>query len=223
MIPIVCFVGRTNAGKTSVLEKVIADFKSRGYRLAVVKHDVHGFELDREGKDSWKLKQAGATEVILSSPSKVGIIRDVESDTPLDEIRARYVGQVDLIIAEGYKRDSHPKVEVSREEVSRELLCGPDDNLIAVISDYAVATDAACFGLDETSKLVDFLADRFLQDDRKRLVRLRVNGRSIHLKDFVQEAIAGTLRGLVSTLRGARDPKSILVEVDGEDRGEEKD
>ncbi|MDP2972779.1 MAG: molybdopterin-guanine dinucleotide biosynthesis protein B, partial [Deltaproteobacteria bacterium] len=87
MIPIISIVGKSDSGKTTFIEKLLPELVRRGYRVATVKHDVHGFEVDREGKDSWRHKQAGAHTVIISSPTKVALIRDVEKDLRLDEIR----------------------------------------------------------------------------------------------------------------------------------------
>jgi len=87
MVPIVSIVGKSDSGKTTLIEKLLPALTGRGYRVATVKHDVHGFEVDQEGKDSWRHKQAGAHTVVISSPNKVALIRDVERDLTLDEIR----------------------------------------------------------------------------------------------------------------------------------------
>ena len=96
MIPIISIVGKSDSGKTTLIEKLVPELTRKGYRVATVKHDVHGFEVDREGKDSWRHKQAGAHTVIISSPQKIALIRDVEKDSTLDEIRRRWVQDVDL-------------------------------------------------------------------------------------------------------------------------------
>ena len=96
MIPIISIVGKSDSGKTTLIEKLVPELTRRGYRVATVKHDVHGFEVDREGKDSWRHKQAGAHTVVISSPQKIALIRDVEKDSTLDEIRRRWVQDVDL-------------------------------------------------------------------------------------------------------------------------------
>ena len=83
MIPIVSIVGKSDSGKTTLIEKLLPELGRRGYRVATVKHDVHGFEVDREGKDSWRHKKAGAHTVVISSPLKVAVIRDVDHDAEL--------------------------------------------------------------------------------------------------------------------------------------------
>ena len=89
MIPIISIVGKSDSGKTTLIEKLVPELTRRGYRVATVKHDIHGFEVDREGKDSWRHKQAGAHTVVISSPQKIALIRDVEKDLTLDEIREK--------------------------------------------------------------------------------------------------------------------------------------
>jgi molybdopterin-guanine dinucleotide biosynthesis protein B len=98
MIPIVSIVGKSGSGKTTLIEKLVPELTRRGHRVATVKHDVHGFEVDREGKDSWRHKKAGAHTVVISSPEKAALIRDVERDLNLAEIRDKLIQEVDLIL-----------------------------------------------------------------------------------------------------------------------------
>jgi len=155
--PIVCFVGRSGVGKTTVIESVVSELKRRGLRVGVIKHDAHDFEMDRPGKDTWRFSQAGADAVAISSPRKVALIERVEREWPLDEVVALLRQRVDIVLAEGYKRDTtKPKVEVSRAEVGGPLLCS-DEELWAVVSDWAPPTKAPRFDLSQAGELVDFL------------------------------------------------------------------
>src|SRR3990172_6372489 len=149
MIPIISIVGKSDSGKTTLIEKLLPELVRRGYGIATVKHDVHGFEVDREGKDSWRHKKAGAHTVIISSPQKVALIRDVEKDLSLDELREKLVQDVDLILSEGYKKDIQPKIEIFRKEKHQELLCTPQDNLVAIVSNQSFDIGVPCYGLDD--------------------------------------------------------------------------
>ena len=161
MIPIVSVVGKSGAGKTTFLEELIREIKRRGYRLAVVKHDTHGFEIDRPGKDTWRMAQAGSDVVVISSPEKMAMIKKTGRDLPLDEI-AQYIGDdVDLILSEGYKREDKPKIEVSRREVSSELLC-TEDELLALATDQEFDINVPHFALDDVRGLVDLLERQVL-------------------------------------------------------------
>ena len=163
MIPILSIVGKSDVGKTTLLEKIVRELRSRGYRVATVKHDAHSFDIDHEGKDSWRHKQAGAVLSVISSPSKLALVADMDHDLTLAEIRQEFIQGVDIIISEGYKREDHPKIEVHRSELRRDLLCVDDDNLIAIAGDPTdPPTHVPLFDLDQPGALCDFIEARLL-------------------------------------------------------------
>ena len=105
-VPIVCFVGKSNSGKTTFIERVIPELVRGGYKIATVKHAGHGFDLDTEGKDSWRHKQAGASSVVILSKGSMAMFADVSDQLKVEDIRDRYLdGSYDLIIAEGWKHE----------------------------------------------------------------------------------------------------------------------
>lgn len=157
MVPIISIVGKSNSGKTTLIEKLIPEFKRRGYRVGTIKHHLHEFEVDQPGKDSWRHARAGADAVAIASPSKLAFVAATPVDLSLDELRDRYFQDVDLVIAEGYKGSTHPKVEVYRSGLHDKPLFFQDDHLLATVSDVALDTGSPCFGLDEILPLVDFL------------------------------------------------------------------
>jgi molybdopterin-guanine dinucleotide biosynthesis adapter protein len=164
MIPIVSVVGKSDSGKTTLLEKLIPTLTARGFRIAVIKHDAHRFEIDHEGKDSWRHKQAGAAVTVISSPGKLAMVADTDHDHSLSEIRDALIRDVDLILSEGYKRETHPKIEVYRSEMHRELLCQEDDNLIAIAGDPSNPPhNVPVFDLNDPGPLCDFIEERFLK------------------------------------------------------------
>lgn len=165
MIPIVSIVGKSNSGKTTLLEKLIPELKQKGYRVATVKHDVHGFEIDQEGKDTWKHAKAGADTVIISSPKKLAMIKCVDEEYSLDRLESSVISDVDIILSEGYKKADKPKIEVFRSGVHKELLCTKDDNLIAIASDRKFDRGVPCFDINDARGLADLLEKTFL--DRK--------------------------------------------------------
>jgi molybdopterin-guanine dinucleotide biosynthesis protein B len=164
MIPIVSIVGKSDSGKTFLIEQLVSALTSRGYRIATIKHDVHGFEMDREGKDSWRHKQAGASTVIVSSPTKIAMIKEVEQEESLEWIRDTWIRDVDLILTEGYKRADYPKVEVSLFTASDELICAEQSRLVAVVSKHGVSLDVPVFSEEEIPRFVDWVEERFLRD-----------------------------------------------------------
>lgn len=158
--PIVSIVARhSNSGKTTLLEKLLRETKRRGWRVAVVKHDAHEFEIDKPGKDTWRFAQAGADVVAISSSQKMAIIETREIERTLDEVIER-LPEVDLVFTEGYKHGNKPKIEVFRSEVHHELFSKPEE-LIAIASDVQFDVGVPCFDLDDASGICDFLAEKY--------------------------------------------------------------
>jgi len=164
MIPIVSIVGKSNSGKTTLIEKLIAELTRRGFRVATIKHNRHGFDIDHEGKDSWRHKQAGAVATVVASPGRIALIEDTSKDYDLVEIRDIYIRNADIILAEGYKKNPHPKIEVFRTDLMRERLCGPEDNLIALAADKPVSADVPWFDWNDAARLSDLIMERFLSN-----------------------------------------------------------
>jgi molybdopterin-guanine dinucleotide biosynthesis protein B len=214
MIPIISIVGKSDSGKTTLIEKLVPELTRRGYRIATVKHDVHGFEVDREGKDSWRHKQAGAHTVVISSPKKVALIRDVEKDLTLEEIRERLIQDVDLILSEGYKKDVQPKIEIFRKEKHKELLCTKEDNLIAIVSDKKFRVGVSCFFLDDIRGVAEFIEKKYLQSKREGDVSLKVDGKKIPMTPFVKSFVTHTIKGMLTSLKGCENPERIEIHIE---------
>ncbi len=159
MIPVLSIVGKSDVGKTTLLEKLIRELKRRGYRVATVKHDAHSFELDHPGKDTWRHAQAGSDHVVIASPARIAHIQRVERELTLPEIAAT-IDDVDIILTEGYKRGPAKKIEVSRAEKGNELLCTREE-LIAIAADQPFDMDVPQFGLDAAAGLVDLIEQEF--------------------------------------------------------------
>ena len=163
MIPVISFIGRSGSGKTTYLEKLIAELKSRGHRLGVIKHDIHGFEMDHPGKDTWRHAQAGADVVCISSAEKFAMIKKMDRDMPLDEIVAK-LDDVDLVLVEGYKNHSVLRVEIFRKTAGLEALNRPED-LFAVISDVPLLyPDLPHFDLDCPVAFADYIEKRIREN-----------------------------------------------------------
>ena len=155
-IPVISVVGAgSNSGKTTLLEKIIREAKARGWRVATIKHDVHNFEMDQPGKDTWRFAQAGADIVAISSPQKFAFLENVTEDQPLDDLIARIKG-VDVIFTEGYKTGNKPKIEVFRSGVHEKLFCRQEE-LIAVVTDAELDPGVPTFGLDDIAGICDLL------------------------------------------------------------------
>ena len=162
MIPIVSIIGKSNTGKTTLIEGLIREITHRGYRVATIKHNRHGFEIDHEGKDSWKHRRAGAHLTVIASPEQVALIEDTKKDYTIAELRDRYIREVDIILIEGYKKNPYPKIEVYRKEISARPLANREDNLIAIVTDDPVTVDVPRFHKEDIVELSDLIVDLFL-------------------------------------------------------------
>jgi molybdopterin-guanine dinucleotide biosynthesis protein MobB len=166
-VPVVSIVAKSGTGKTTLLEKLIGNLKQKGYRVGAVKHDAHRFDIDHEGKDSWRLTQAGADTMVISSPEKIAMVKqhgDQEEPGPTDIVDG-YFGDVDIVLTEGFKKNSFPKIEVHRKQRSDKLLCRGESNdpaLLAVASDEKLDLDVPVFNIDDAEGISDYIERRFL-------------------------------------------------------------
>lgn len=163
MIPVFSVIAsRSNVGKTTALCSIIKELKSRGYRVATIKHHGHDFDIDHPGKDTWMHAEAGADIVAISSPHKIAIIEQVEEEYTLDEVISK-IENVDIIITEGYKRENKPKVEVFRKEISKDVFA-KEEELIAMITDTHIDKKIPQFKFSEIINLVDLIEFKFLNN-----------------------------------------------------------
>ena len=161
---VVSFVAKSGTGKTTLLEKVIAGLKEQGYRVGVIKHDAHRFDIDHPGKDSYRLAAAGADTMLIASPEKLAIVKKYQEAPPVEELIGTYFQDVDIVLTEGFKQSGMPKVEVHRMERSDTLLCRGekhDPTLIAVASDAPLQLDVPVLDLNDHTQVVQFLVEYF--------------------------------------------------------------
>ena len=210
MVPIVRIVGKTGVGKTFIMERLVAELKSRGYRIATVKHSAHDIDLDREGKDSWQHAQAGSDTVVISSPHKFAMISKADHDQSLGEL-SRYIGlDFDIILAEGFKHDKGPKIEVHRKELGGDLMCA-QEGLTAVVTNEPIELNVPRFSPEDTAGLADLIEKVFLTKDEQEAVALFVNGEPVPLNSFVRGIFINILSGMVASLK--RIPKANSIEI----------
>jgi molybdopterin-guanine dinucleotide biosynthesis protein B len=164
-VPVISMVGKSGVGKTTALERVIREIKRRGYKVGTVKHDTHGFDVDKPGKDSWRHARAGSDAVVISGPRKMALIRQLDSEVPLDDI-VQLMDDVDLVITEGYKQGDKPKIEITRQERGTRLLCRPEE-LIGIMADYPVDMPVPQFALEDAAGVVDLLERLYLRETRQ--------------------------------------------------------
>lgn len=156
-IPLISIVGTSKSGKTTFIEKLIPVFKKKGLKVATIKHHHLDFEIDRVGKDTYKHKKAGSSTVILSSPHKIALVKDVEKEVSLRDIVTRYIDDTDIVITEGYKKEDTPKIEIYRYAKEISPLCMYDKTILAIVADKHIDTDIPQFSTEDVEGVAKFI------------------------------------------------------------------
>ena len=156
---LVAIVGKSDSGKTTLIEKLVPELVRLGLKVGTVKHDAHSFEIDHPGKDSWRHGQAGAQAYVIASPERLAYITRLDGEVPLATIARRYFADFDLVVAEGYKRTAPHRIEIFRAGAGHDApLCGPGEAM-ALVTDVPWPHDHR-FGLDEAHATARFVAVR---------------------------------------------------------------
>ena len=209
MLPVIIIAGTRKSGKTTLIEKLIPYFRQKGYRIATIKHDVHGFEIDIPGKDTFRHREAGSSLTIISSPDKVALVEMRDKELDFEEILERFVEGVDLVIAEGYKSQPYPKVEVYNGE---ELLLKDDENLVAVVG-AVDGVGVPVFTMEEVEKLAEYLDEKVIKPYQKQNLWLFINDRYVPLKDFIRTMFTEIVRGMMKALKKVGEPRKVVIKV----------
>lgn len=162
--PAVSFIAPSGTGKTTLVTKLIAELKKRGYKVGAIKHDAHKFDIDHPGKDSFRFTESGADSMLICSRNKLAFVKQNHAAPEIDELISTYFADVDIVLVEGFKDKGLPKIVVFREGYSPALLTSQleqDQNLLAITTDCALKTDIPVFDLNRPESLVDFLLNRF--------------------------------------------------------------
>ena len=205
MPPIISIVGKSKSGKTTLIEKLIPELKSRGYRVATIKHTPDDVTLDEPGKDSWRHIQAGSEATIIRTSTQVTLIKPMAEAT-IEEMAPLFAEDYDIVLAEGFKQDNAPKIEVHRRQVGPPLK--NVKKLAAIASDESLDTGVRQFSLDDITGLVDLLEMGFIRPKENR-VTLLVDDSNIPLSGFPRDFIAGILAAMASGLRGVGEVQSL--------------
>lgn len=150
--------GWKDAGKTGLMERLVAEITGRGFSVSTIKHAHHAFDIDQPGRDSYRHRKAGANEVLLASGKRVALMQELRGapEPSLEELLGR-LSPVDLVLIEGYKRERHPKIEAFRKEPRNPLIAANDETIRAVASDTELTLDRPVFDLNDTQAIADFV------------------------------------------------------------------
>jgi len=213
MAPIITFIGWHDSRKTTLSTQVVNHLTGLGYRIAVIKStSEEGIPFDTPGTDTYKHKQAGAVGVMLVAPDQM-VMQTGNRRLSLRTLAHRYFPDVDLVVGEGFKTAKKiPKIEVLRnlDQSLREEVQG----IVAVATDLNGVEGDNVFSLDAVGEIARFIEKRYLRSTgRCEIATLLVNGEKIPLKEFVQEALAGTVQGFVGTLKASKEIKEIELRI----------
>lgn len=218
MLSVVTFIGWHDSGKTTLVKQVVAELRKLGYRVAVIKSSNDtGIQFDTPGTDTYLHRQAGAESVMLVAPDQM-VLQTKNTGLSLRTLAHRYFPDVDIVIGEGFKTAQKiAKIEVfrNRDQKLRDEVQG----VIAIATNIAGVEGNYVFGLDEAEQIALFIEKRFItRKSGKETTVLLVNGNKIPIKDYIQEALSGTVHGFVKTLKLDKDITEIelRIKIDGE-------
>ena len=154
-------VGHSGSGKTTLVEKLLRELSGRGLRVATIKHAHHKVVLDTPGKDSFRYKQAGAVMSMLVTSNELQLVADAVDRREPEQLAERFLGEADLVLAEGFSHSTGAKIEVLRRECAKPPRCTIEDGLIAIVTDMdEVYPQLPHFGLEDVAAIAQFLLDR---------------------------------------------------------------
>jgi molybdopterin-guanine dinucleotide biosynthesis protein B len=208
MPPVVSIVGKSKSGKTTVIERLVQELKSRGHRVATIKHAPQGASFDEPGKDSWRHIEAGSEATVVSSPDNLVLVKPVSQDSSLEEI-VRLLGEdYDIILTEGFKQGNAPKIEIHCKDAG-----APLKNIkkrIAIVTDEPLETKARQFSFEDNKSLADLLERGFIKPQKKR-ISLYVNNTPITLTTFPKQIITNVVVAMASCLKGVQEISSLQI------------
>ncbi len=160
-LPIICFVAPSGTGKTTLIERVIGCLVARGLRIGAIKHDAHNVELDRPGKDSWRLREAGAVRTILAANNQLAVFDTAEQPRRVRELAEQFLSDVDVVIAEGFRTSGEPTIIVERVDGPIRKDWEPPVAPIAIVSDGLTAGTLPVLGLNAPDEVAAFICQQF--------------------------------------------------------------
>ena len=206
MASIVSIIGRSKSGKTTLIEKLITELVSRGYRVATIKHTPENVSLDEPGKDSWRHMQAGSSATIIASPAQMALVKPLSPETKLDEIASHFGEDYDIILAEGFKQDTAPKIEVYRREAGTRL--EGVEGVVAVATDELLEGVTGQFSLDDIAGIADLIENEYIKPNDEK-VTLYVNDTLVPLNVFPRSVFGSVLAAMASSLRGVGEIRTL--------------
>jgi len=213
MVPLIAISGRSGSGKTTLIVKLIAELKRRGYRVGTLKHDAHGFEIDHEGKDSYRHKRAGARCVVLSSTEKFAVIKDVDAEWHPARLAAAYLADADIVLLEGFKRYAFPRIEVVRAACSKRPVTPDDTSLRAYVTDLPMKTAKPVYGLNHTRRIASFIEREIISKQTPQNISLILDGEPIELDPCSGEKVIASIDAALKAIKKRTRPREVEIRL----------
>jgi molybdopterin-guanine dinucleotide biosynthesis protein B len=212
MRSIISIVGKSSAGKTTLLEKLIVELKQRGYKVAIVKHSHHKDDIDTAAKDTWRFTQAGSEISAINSLDHLAIYRRIDNYFDPREISSFVLWDYDIILTEGFKGSNYPKIEVHRREQGKELLTDPK-NLLAVITDEPLDIDVPQFSRDNVVGIADIIEKMIITQNGENDLELVINGAPTTISPSLKDLLTRTLVAMIPNPQGNGEVKSLHISL----------
>jgi len=212
MQAIISFVGKSSSGKTTLLEKVIAELKSRGYKVAIIKHSHHKDDLDTAAKDTWRFTQAGTELSAINSLDHLAIYRRMDSFFDPQDIANFVLWDYDILLTEGFKGSNYPKIEVHRAEQGKELLTDPK-LLLAVVTDEPLDINVPQFSRDNIRGIADIIEKNVITHKGETDLTMIINGKSTPIPPLLKDTLSRTLSAMIPDLQNNGNIKSLHISL----------
>jgi molybdopterin-guanine dinucleotide biosynthesis protein MobB len=201
MKSIISFVGKSSSGKTTLLEKVIAELKKRGHKVAIVKHSHHKDDLDTAAKDTWRFTKAGSELSAINSLDHLAIYKRMDSYFDPQDIANYVLWDFDILLTEGFKGSNYPKIEIHRSEQGEELLTDPK-LLLAVVTDKPLKINVPQYSHDDISGIADIIEKTIDKQNGETEMELVINGKLTPISPSLKELLTRTFAAIVPQNNG---------------------
>jgi molybdopterin-guanine dinucleotide biosynthesis protein B len=201
-------VGKSDAGKTTLLERLIGELKRRNHKVAIVKHSHHADDLDSAHKDTWRFTRAGSELSAINSLDHLAIYRRMDHFFEPQEISSFILWDYDIILTEGFKGSSYPKIEVHRREQGKELLTEPEQ-LLGVVTDEPLDVKVPQFTREDIHGIADLIERALVDHQRENDIDMVVNGTPVPVSPTLKDLLARTVAAMVPAPAGDGGIKSL--------------
>ena len=201
MRPIISIVGKSHSGKTTLLERLIAELKQRGHKVAIVKHSHHADDLDTAAKDTWRFTRAGSEMSALNSLDHLAVYRRIDHYFDPQEISSVIQWDYDFILTEGFKSSNYPKIEVHRSEQGNDLVSNPEQ-LLAVVTDEPLDVKVPQFTPNDVTAIAELIEKTMQVQRRENEVDLVVNGTPVTINSSLNDLLTRTLLAMIPSPDG---------------------